>query len=268
MQRSLFAGNRLGGPGMPGQFRAGGQMPGFPGRAGATAGRGGGFLSRLFQRGGQTAAANPAAAFQRGAAGGGGSLFKSITNPSSISSFLNNTQNVLKTAQQVGPMIQQIQQVGPLVKNLPAMWKLYRGLKNAPEEEGQENRELSSKEKNLNRQKRKKATGRRVVTHHLNPQKAQMAKNARKKGLPCRNCLFKAPKPFVPACRRFFLWPATIRPPARQKFAPACRRFFLLKAGTGPCVSILPGKRALFQARPAVQKYVLYSLPHSDIIQM
>ncbi|NCG67254.1 hypothetical protein GWJ21_04645 [Bacillus coagulans] len=157
MQRSLFAGNRLGGPGMPGQFRAGGQMPGFPGRAGATAGRGGGFLSRLFQRGGQTAAANPAAAFQRGAAGGGGSLLKSITNPSSISSFLNNTQNVLKTAQQVGPMIQQIQQVGPLVKNLPAMWKLYRGLKNAPEEEGQENRELSSKEKKPEPAKEKKS---------------------------------------------------------------------------------------------------------------
>ncbi|WMM90524.1 VrrA/YqfQ family protein [Heyndrickxia coagulans] len=157
MQRNPFAGNRLGGPGMPGQFRAGGQMPGFPGRAGATAGRGGGLLSRLFQRGGQTAAANPAAAFQRGAAGGGGSLFKSIANPSSISSFLNNTQNVLKTAQQVGPMIQQIQQVGPLVKNLPAMWKLYRGLKNAPEEDEQENRELSSKDKKPAPAKEKKS---------------------------------------------------------------------------------------------------------------
>lgn len=47
-------------------------------------------------------------------------------------------------------MIQQIQQVGPLVKNLPAMWKLYRGLKNAPnedEQDEQENRELSSKDK-------------------------------------------------------------------------------------------------------------------------
>ena len=36
----------------------------------------------------------------------------------------------MNTAQQVGPMINQY---GPLVKNIPVMWKLYRGLKNAPD---------------------------------------------------------------------------------------------------------------------------------------
>ncbi len=57
-------------------------------------------------------------------------------------------------------MIQQIQQVGPLVKNLPAMWKLYRGLKNAPnedEQDEQENRELSSKKKKPEPAKEKKS---------------------------------------------------------------------------------------------------------------
>lgn len=54
-------------------------------------------------------------------------------------------------------MIQQIQQVGPLVKNLPAMWKLYRGLKNAPDEDEQENRELSSKDKKPAPAKEKKS---------------------------------------------------------------------------------------------------------------
>ena len=44
--------------------------------------------------------------------------------------FLTNAQKVLSTAQQVGPMVQQY---GPIVKNLPMMWKLYCGLKDAPE---------------------------------------------------------------------------------------------------------------------------------------
>ncbi|GER66920.1 hypothetical protein BpJC7_08760 [Weizmannia acidilactici] len=127
MQRNPFTLNR---PGMLRPFGAGfGHNPVFRAGGGPAFQGRGGLLSRLFQRGGQNAAMNPANAFQRGAAGGGGSLLKSIANPNSISSFLNNTQNVIKTAQQVGPMIQQY---GPLIKNLPAMWKMYRGLKNAP----------------------------------------------------------------------------------------------------------------------------------------
>ncbi|MBE6183792.1 YqfQ family protein [Heyndrickxia ginsengihumi] len=96
-------------------------------RAANTGQGGGGILSRLFNRGSTNTAVNAANAFQRTAAGGG-SLTRNLLNPTSISSFLNNTQNVLRTAQQVGPMIQQY---GPIVKNLPAMWKLYRGLKNS-----------------------------------------------------------------------------------------------------------------------------------------
>ena len=94
--------------------------------------RGGGLLSQLFGRG--TAARglgmNGLAGMQNAgrAAAGGGSLLQNLTNPAGISGFLNNTQQVIKTAQTIGPMIQQY---GPIVKNLPAMWKLYRGLKSA-----------------------------------------------------------------------------------------------------------------------------------------
>ena len=73
---------------------------------------------------------NATRAFGSQNAAGGGSLLKTLTNPSSINGFLANTQKVLNTAQQVGPMIQQY---GPIVKNLPVMWKLYRGFKNAPD---------------------------------------------------------------------------------------------------------------------------------------
>ena len=69
----------------------------------------------------------------------GGGLLKSLTNPGTINSFLTNTQKVLTTAQQVGPLVNQY---GPIVKNLPMMWKLYRGLKDAPE--FNENQEQSS----------------------------------------------------------------------------------------------------------------------------
>jgi hypothetical protein len=103
-------------------------MPTGGAGANAVAGGGRGLLSRLFQRGGTAAAgnaANAATGFQRAA--GGGSLLKGLTNPGSINSFLSNTQNVLRTAQQIGPMVQQY---GPLVRNLPSMWKMYRSLKN------------------------------------------------------------------------------------------------------------------------------------------
>jgi hypothetical protein len=75
-------------------------------------------------------AAAPGAA---NAAGTGGFL-KSIANPSNISGFLSNTQKMLNTAQQFGPMVQQY---GPMVKNLPAMWKLYRGLKSSGSEDSE-----------------------------------------------------------------------------------------------------------------------------------
>ena len=94
-------------------------------------GGGGGFLSKLLGKGkqmGQVYGATRSIGAQQVA--GGGSILKSFTNPSAINGFLTNTQKVLNTAQQVGPMINQY---GPLVKNIPVMWKLYRGFKNAPD---------------------------------------------------------------------------------------------------------------------------------------
>jgi hypothetical protein len=105
---------------------------------------GGGLLSKILNRGNSAQSSpsqfNPlqgAAGFQRSSQAGG-SFLKNIMNPGSINGFLNNTQNVLKTAQQMGPMIQQFQQYGPLVKNLPAMWKLYRGLSAAESDEDED----------------------------------------------------------------------------------------------------------------------------------
>ncbi len=94
-------------------------------------GGGGGFLSNLLGKGKQMGHVSGATRSLGGQqVAGGGSIIKSLTNPSAINGFLTNTQKVLSTAQQVGPMINQY---GPLVKNIPAMWKLYRGLKNAPD---------------------------------------------------------------------------------------------------------------------------------------
>lgn len=90
----------------------------------------GGLLSKLLGKGAKTGVNSRAilGAPQHSAAGG--SFLKSLTNPSSLNSVLSNTQKILNTAQQVGPMVQQY---GPIVKNLPTLWKLYRGLKDAPE---------------------------------------------------------------------------------------------------------------------------------------
>ncbi len=90
----------------------------------------GGILSNLFQRNTGTSVGNAAAnGFSR--AGTNTSLIQSLANPQKISSFLNQTQQVLNTAQKFGPVVQQY---GPMVKNLPSMWKLYRAFKDNPME--------------------------------------------------------------------------------------------------------------------------------------
>ena len=108
--------------------------------------RGGGLLSRLLGQGNQTGASrgfNPLSFGTQQATSGGG-LLKSLSNPGTINSFLTNTQKVLTTAQQVGPLVNQY---GPIVKNLPMMWKLYRGLKDAPElKENQDTSSVASTE--------------------------------------------------------------------------------------------------------------------------
>jgi hypothetical protein len=99
--------------------------------------QGGGLLAKLLQKGGKGSGASRSALPFNGMsaqnAARGGSILQTLTNPASINGFLTNTQKVLNTAQQMGPLVQQVQQYGPIVKNLPAMWRLYKGLKNAPD---------------------------------------------------------------------------------------------------------------------------------------
>lgn len=101
--------------------------------------QGGGLLARLFGSGQQSGAVRGMQAI-RGASqvgsGSGGSFLQTLANPGAINGFLNNTQQMLKTAQSIGPMVQQY---GPMVRNIPAMWKLYRGLKNADDGEDTSN---------------------------------------------------------------------------------------------------------------------------------
>lgn len=127
-----------------------GQMMGFQqpmvgGRhvMGQTKGRGqgrrngGGLLSKILggkKQGNQLASQGGRRAAST-STGGVGSILQTLSNPESISGFLNNTQQVLNTVQSIGPMIQQY---GPIVKNLPMMWKLYKGFKDLPTEEKKE----------------------------------------------------------------------------------------------------------------------------------
>jgi hypothetical protein len=89
---------------------------------------GGGLLSKILGRGNQNRSPLGMQTAGRATSGGGG-LLQSLSNPGGLTSMLNNTQQVLKTAQSIGPMIQQY---GPMIKNIPAMWKIYKGFKNAP----------------------------------------------------------------------------------------------------------------------------------------
>jgi hypothetical protein len=108
-------------------------------------GGGGGLLSKILGRGKeQGGIAGAMSSMNRAAPSGAGGILKSLTNPDALSGFLNNTQTVLKTAQQLGPVIQQY---GPLVRNLPSLWKLYRGLKDASSDDSiSENEESASTE--------------------------------------------------------------------------------------------------------------------------
>lgn len=109
------------------------------GRTQQTRQGGGGLLAKLLGKGARGQSnAMPGILSQAGgtarATGSGGGFLKTLTDPVALNGFLNNTQQVLKTAQQFGPMIQQY---GPLVRNLPSMWKLYKGLKDLPDAEKQ-----------------------------------------------------------------------------------------------------------------------------------
>ncbi|MBW8348132.1 YqfQ family protein [Bacillus sp. IITD106] len=103
---------------------------------------GGNFLARLFQRqAGNMASGAPQAAnmFSRGV---GQTSFLQNLNPQSINGFLTNTQQVLNTARQIGPLVQQY---GPIVRNLPAMWRLYKGFKDLPSDDSADFKDTNSK---------------------------------------------------------------------------------------------------------------------------
>lgn len=115
-------------------MRSQGQFPQMMGR-GPQSRQGGGFLAKLLGKGGRGTNSGLSGLLSAGnsttrAASSSGGILQTLANPTAISGFLNNTQQVLKTAQQFGPMIQQY---GPLVRNLPSMWRLYKGLKNMPD---------------------------------------------------------------------------------------------------------------------------------------
>lgn len=114
------------------------QMPRSHGAMRNTRGPGGGggsFLSNLFQKNSNAAIGNTAKGFSRGSGSTSTSFLQGLANPQKINSFLNQTQQVLGTAKQFGPMVQQY---GPIVKNIPSMWKMYRAFKDTPVESEEE----------------------------------------------------------------------------------------------------------------------------------
>lgn len=96
------------------------------------ASKGGGLLAKILGKGNQHRGVPGAlGSMNRSASSGGGGILSTLTNPDALNGLLNNTQTVIKTAQQLGPVIQQY---GPLVRNLPSLWKLYKGLKDVSSE--------------------------------------------------------------------------------------------------------------------------------------
>lgn len=129
--------------------------------------RGGGLLARLLGRGNPGGAMNgfmgmPQAGAgaarglmgmpQAGSAAGGGSFLQSLSNPGGLSGFLNNTQQVIRTVQSIGPMVQQFQQYSSLIRNIPAMWKLYQGLKNSSNDTAEESKQAEESSTNPNKE--------------------------------------------------------------------------------------------------------------------
>ncbi|MBP1914800.1 hypothetical protein J2Z23_001754 [Lederbergia galactosidilyticus] len=123
-QRMGWPARNIGQSGMFGPNPRG--MAAFGQQPGLSANRG--LLARLFSR---QAAPEAASMFAR-SGGTQTSLLQGLTNPQTIGNFLGKTQNVLNTAQQIGPLIQQY---GPMVKNLPAMWRIYQGLTSSSADE-------------------------------------------------------------------------------------------------------------------------------------
>jgi hypothetical protein len=96
----------------------------------------GGLISKLLNRSNQQSP-SPASFFRPPAAqaAAGAGIIEGLKSPGSITTMLSNTQKILTAAEQLGPMVQQY---GPLFKNLPAMWKMYRSLKDSGDSKASE----------------------------------------------------------------------------------------------------------------------------------
>jgi len=152
---------------MMGRGGMGPMMGGMP--RGPQGKAGGGLLAKLLGKGNSSGAQSALGAAGRSgsilgaasrsagaASSGGGGIMQALTNPTALNGFLTNTQKVLNTAQQIGPMVQQY---GPIVKNIPAMWKLYRGLKDLPDaDETNEVEKENTEEAKTRRTAKKKRT--------------------------------------------------------------------------------------------------------------
>jgi hypothetical protein len=135
--------NQMRGRGLMGQMSGRGSM-GQMGPLGVNRGRqGGGLLAKILGKKSPPMGGFPGFYPTAQGAVRGGSFLQNLTNPTAISGFLNNTQNVLKAAQQISPMVQQY---GPLLRNLPAMWRLYRGLKSGTDDNDTDQNESSDVE--------------------------------------------------------------------------------------------------------------------------
>lgn len=160
---SLFRGNHtsprsIWGLGMNqsrGPGRSGGLLSRISGQSSGRNSGSGGLLSRLIGGGsrGETG--------MRGFEGlaRGGNIGSSFSQSGGLMNILNQTQSVLKSASQLQPLIEQY---GPLVRNFPAMWKLYKGLKDSVNEDSdsndKENDNQTSSSKDNKSQKKSKSS--------------------------------------------------------------------------------------------------------------
>ncbi|MDQ0218283.1 hypothetical protein ELQ35_12675 [Peribacillus cavernae] len=105
---------------------------------------GGGLLSKLLGKSKQQSP-SPVSFFSRPQAQPvvSGGFIAGLKNPGTITTMLANTQKMLTAAERLGPMVQEY---GPLIKNLPAMWKIYRSMKDSEDSTGAKN-EINEEEK-------------------------------------------------------------------------------------------------------------------------
>ncbi|WP_254052807.1 YqfQ family protein [Bacillus sp. V59.32b] len=100
----------------------------------------GGLISKILGKPKQQSP-SPASYFSRPSA-----PVEPIKSTASLTSVLANTQKVLSAAEQIGPMVQQY---GPIIKNLPAMWKMYRSMKDTEGTETAEDENTETTEEEL-----------------------------------------------------------------------------------------------------------------------